>query len=195
MTLTAARLREVLRYDPASGIFTRLPRPIGSDTAWNDKMWNARYAGREAGCIKHGYTLGYRIISIDDSQYRAHRLAFLFMTGASPTAALHYHGEYARVDTSYREAMGLERTDRESVLRRLSSRLVECSIEEVTMAQHGVVDMPSPSPPARVTPKLVGNVSEWPPAHNGGSVKIVDRAVVNAPGPYAAESPRQERSR
>jgi hypothetical protein len=67
------------------------------------------------------------------------------------------------------------------------------------MAQHGVIDMPEPNPPAKVIPKVVDNVSGWPAAHNGGAVKITgtgtDRRVINAPGPYAVESPRQERTR
>ena len=63
------------------------------------------------------------------------------------------------------------------------------------MATHGVIDMPQPNSPAKVTPRLDGNVSEWPRAENGGAVKSDGRTVTNAPGPYTPESPRQPRDR
>jgi hypothetical protein len=66
--------------------------------------------------------------------------------------------------------------------------------------KHDPIDTPTVgSSPAKVTPQLVGNVSVWPAAHQGGEVKIVgtgtDRRVADVAGPYAAESPRQSRDR
>ena len=71
-TLTAARLREVLSYDPDTGVFHRLlARPCNSDLI-----------GRPAGGKKKS---GYAWISIDGKQYQAHRLAWL-----------HYYGEWPK---------------------------------------------------------------------------------------------------
>ena len=63
-TLTAERLRELLQYDPSSGLFTyRVQR-------------GKQRAGNIATTIdRHGYIT----ISIDYRRHFAHRLAFLFM--------------------------------------------------------------------------------------------------------------------
>lgn len=68
MDLTQERLKELLIYDPETGIFCwridRGGRPIGSI----------------AGCASHAYIR----ISVDYKSYRAHHLAWLYMTGAMP---------------------------------------------------------------------------------------------------------------
>ncbi|WP_416186725.1 HNH endonuclease signature motif containing protein [Fulvimarina sp. 2208YS6-2-32] len=67
--LTVERLREVIDYDPATGVFRwRISRP-------------GCVAGRRAGAIKND---GYRQIEIDRRLYRGARLAFLYMTGSWP---------------------------------------------------------------------------------------------------------------
>ncbi len=68
--LTAARLRELLHYDPLTGIFKRR---ISTSQ-------NAR-AGDVAGSIE---AAGYIRIAVDGKRYRAHRLAWLYMTGEWP---------------------------------------------------------------------------------------------------------------
>ena len=68
--LTADRLREVMHYDPETGIFTR--------------------DGKVAGAI---YGDGYRRISIDGTVYLAHSLAFLFMTGARPKLCVNHRND------------------------------------------------------------------------------------------------------
>lgn len=70
--LTQERLKELINYDPETGVFTWLPR---------DGWW-AR-TNRPAGCIKKG-DVDYRVIRVDDILYRANRLAWLYMTGAWP---------------------------------------------------------------------------------------------------------------
>lgn len=64
------RLREVLHYDPETGVFT-----------WAVKIARRIIAGREAGRVSKGY----RYIKIDGTEYAAHRLAWFSMTGAWPS--------------------------------------------------------------------------------------------------------------
>lgn len=68
----AARIHELLKYTPETGIFT-----------WQKTLSNRAVAGSVAGYI---HTNGYRRIRIDRKSYAAHQLAFLWMTGAFPGA-------------------------------------------------------------------------------------------------------------
>lgn len=69
--LTQARLKEVLHYDPDTGVFV-------------SKLANGRWgSGRVVGYIM---PKGYRLIQIDGVGYLAHRLAWLWMTGRFPPA-------------------------------------------------------------------------------------------------------------
>jgi hypothetical protein len=74
--LTAERLREVLRYEPDTGLFTWRGRTgLGANAA------NAENA--PAGSVNNK---GYVTITVDGHQgYKAHRLAWLYMTGDWPT--------------------------------------------------------------------------------------------------------------
>jgi hypothetical protein len=69
MNLTQERLKEVLHYDPETGVFT-----------WKVSLNSRIPVGSVAGCIVQHY----RAIGIDGEKYRAHRLAFLYMTGRFP---------------------------------------------------------------------------------------------------------------
>ncbi len=77
--LTYQRLREVLSYNPETGSFTR----VG---------FHERDFVRNPNC---GFdTNGYLSISIDGQTYRAHRLAWLYMTGEEPPPVIdHADGE------------------------------------------------------------------------------------------------------
>ncbi len=73
--LTADRLRELLIYDPATGLFR-----------WRvDRLGYRGNAYVKAGqAADHVEAAGYVVIRIDGKRYKAHRLAFLYMTGAFP---------------------------------------------------------------------------------------------------------------
>jgi hypothetical protein len=72
--LTQSRLKELLHYDPDSGVFTWMAKP-GKRGRPN--------IGDIAGSIMNR---GYRHIKIDGKLHLGHRLAFLYMTGEFPAA-------------------------------------------------------------------------------------------------------------
>jgi hypothetical protein len=69
--LTAERVRELLLYDPETGLFT-----------WRIAVGDRYQAGTPAGSFTHK---GYRSIYIGGFNYPAHRLAWLYVTGQWPT--------------------------------------------------------------------------------------------------------------
>lgn len=69
--LTQERLKELLEYNSDTGEFTCIK---DSGTKWK--------AGKVAG---HHHWNGYIVIGIDSKSYKAHRLAFFYMTGKWPT--------------------------------------------------------------------------------------------------------------
>ena len=79
MKLTAKRLRELLHYDPATGVFR-----------WKVDIWSGQYrsiltakTGEIAGGIDN--KSGYRRIRVDGGpQYKTSRIAWLYMTGEWP---------------------------------------------------------------------------------------------------------------
>ena len=68
--LTQERLRALLHYDPETGVFVRTKGVQGFAS------------GSTAG--NHHAASGYVMIGVDRRSYRAHRLAWLYMTGAWP---------------------------------------------------------------------------------------------------------------
>lgn len=78
--LTAARLRELLHYDPETGVFTRLTR-----SAQKVKV------GEVAGGLD---CEGYLKLSVDGRRYQAHRLAWLYVHGIWPERGIdHRNGQ------------------------------------------------------------------------------------------------------
>lgn len=80
--ISQRKLLTVFTYDPATGQLLwkeRHVREFSDKRAW--ATWNARFAGKVAGCQKAS---GYRHISIDGKFYQAHRLVWLLMRGESP---------------------------------------------------------------------------------------------------------------
>jgi hypothetical protein len=79
-TLTAARLRELLSYDPETGVFV-----------WRVDGGPFVKAGAVAGALT---AKGYRRIGIDGKQYKAGRLAWLYVHGVWPTQQIdHKNGD------------------------------------------------------------------------------------------------------
>jgi len=78
--LTAQRLREILSYDPQTGVFH-----------WRMRVGRSRTtAGDVAGHLSpHGYWL----IKIDQVKWPAHRLAYLYMTGEHPQAQIDHRNK------------------------------------------------------------------------------------------------------
>lgn len=68
--ISQERLKELLSYDPSTGIFT-----------WKTKPSRSVKVGAVAGC-KNGR--GYVIIGLEQKRYRAHRLAWLCVHGEFP---------------------------------------------------------------------------------------------------------------
>lgn len=73
--ITQERLKELVNYDPETGIFT-----------WKMKRKKSRIGDVAGGLDNHGYIR----LGLDWKMYPAHRLAFLYMTGTMPTKFVRY---------------------------------------------------------------------------------------------------------
>ena len=66
--ISQTRLKEILEYNPKTGVFT-----------WLAKIADKVVIGSRAGTLS---TNGYRFIRLNSKRYREHQLAFLYMTGS-----------------------------------------------------------------------------------------------------------------
>jgi hypothetical protein len=106
-SLTQARLHEVLRYDPLTGLFTRVAPLKG------------RRVGTVAGCVNSN---GYVQLAVDGSLYLAHRLAWFYIHGVWPADDLdhkdtirhHNWIKNLRVANSFQNAQNQRRAKRGS---------------------------------------------------------------------------------
>ncbi len=79
MSLTAERLRELLDYDPSTGVFS-----------WRYRRRGVRVDG-PVGVVSNA--LGYRLVSIDHKKYYAHRLVWFWVMGEWPVQIDHINGK------------------------------------------------------------------------------------------------------
>lgn len=81
-------LRQLLEYDASSGRLrwkVRTPQMFGGERIYRDskcKLWNDRYAGEFADSTTG--SSGYRIVSIFDQRFKAHRIVWKVATGEEP---------------------------------------------------------------------------------------------------------------
>lgn len=100
-TLTAERLRELVHYDPETGIFTRKTDRGGYK------------AGGVMGTPSHR---GYRKLCVDKVHYYAHRLAWLYVNGEMPKVIDHING-----DTSDNRIANLRNVDQATNLQSITN--------------------------------------------------------------------------
>lgn len=84
--ITAEHVRSVLHYDPETGVFRWLPNPT------RPKAWNTRFANKPTGSLDVSGCLSIRITEF--GLFLAHRLAWLYTSGAWPTETIdHINGD------------------------------------------------------------------------------------------------------
>jgi hypothetical protein len=100
--LTAARVRELVSYDPDTGEF----------------RWNVDRGGRRSGSVPGWVShWGYAEFKINRSQYKAHRLAWLYVTGEWPKGEIdHING--VRTDNRFVNLRDVDRTTNAENVRR-----------------------------------------------------------------------------
>jgi hypothetical protein len=77
--VTSSKLRQLLHYDPDTGIFT-----------WQQTdMYHPRLKCKQAGCLKSGY----RQIEINKVVYRASHLAWLYVHRSWPERGILHIGD------------------------------------------------------------------------------------------------------
>lgn len=80
--LSQERLRELLDYDPVTGVFR-----------WKVERRRHGMHAKPGDVAGHRHIKGYLTIGIDGRKYLAHRLAWLFVYGASPRQIDHRDGK------------------------------------------------------------------------------------------------------
>jgi hypothetical protein len=111
-SVTQSRLKELLDYNPSTGVFT-----------WRNNRRPGIKKGDVAGSVNDS---GYLLIGVEGFQYRAHRLAWLYMTGFWPVELID-HINHNRKDNRFknlREATRIE-NNHNTVKRRKDSKHCE----------------------------------------------------------------------
>lgn len=84
-------LLQLLRYDAETGKLFWLPRPLENFARESrGKVWNARFAGKEAFSLG---ARGYVTIAINGQRYYAHRIIWRMATGEIPNEVDHINGD------------------------------------------------------------------------------------------------------
>ena len=88
--LTQELVKELLHYEPATGVFVwkkRGPHLFANEA--DMRKWNNKWADKPAGSISSGLRVD---VSVLKRNVRAHRLAFVYMTGSAPALIDHIDG-------------------------------------------------------------------------------------------------------
>lgn len=102
--LTQEIVRELLDYDPNTGVLTWKERSpslfncVKHSEEWACKRWNNRCAGKPAGSLMSSN--GYWRVSIFGRYYLAHRLVWLYVTGNFPNHHID-HKNGCRIDNRF----------------------------------------------------------------------------------------------
>ena len=106
-------LRQLIDYDPVTGVMIwrhRTPADFqdgGHTAAHNCAVWNAKNAGAIANRINHGR--GYKVVTIFNRKFLAHRVAWAIHYGSWPTQEIdHINGE--RSDNAIANLRDVSRT-------------------------------------------------------------------------------------
>jgi hypothetical protein len=119
--VTAARLRELLHYDPDTGIFTRKVRTS-----------HRINVGDKAGSLRPD---GYLKISLHHKAFLSHRLAWLYMTGEWPEHQIdHING--VRTDNRFVNLRDVTPTHNQQNQRVAHVRNKSCGLLGVTLARN-----------------------------------------------------------
>jgi hypothetical protein len=107
--LTADRIREVLLYDPETGLFSH-------------RIARGKYKHIKAGTVVgSSHSEGYIVIDVDRKLYFAHRLAWLYLYGEHPVSDVdHINGD--RSDNRASNLRAASRAENMQNLRRVSKR-------------------------------------------------------------------------
>ena len=89
-------LQQLFRYNSRTGVLKWKRRPLRLANGQTEfsrargcKIWNAKYAGKEAGCVDR---TGYRSVKIFDRPIHAHRIIWCLMHGEWPDCINHING-------------------------------------------------------------------------------------------------------
>lgn len=135
--LSHENISAIINYDPQTGIF------VWKERLGVHKSWNTKYAGKIAG---NPDAYGYLTLPFERKAYKAHRVAWMFITGFMPSSDIevdHINGDRAdnracnlRLANNRQNAVNAKlRSDNKSGVKGVSKRNNRWVVQ---IADHGV---------------------------------------------------------